>query len=115
MICIHCDYKFDPKGTLKQLAGGKINECASCVEELGTETAIKYLGCASSDGKMGGISILSFDSKDARESYREAWNDNSGMNIGKQAALNGTNTPMSGMKFKQMGENFGNSNHKGKL
>ena len=37
MICVHCDYEFDPKGTLKQLAGGKINECASCVEELGTE------------------------------------------------------------------------------
>ena len=44
MICVHCDYDFDPKSTLKQMAGGKINECADCVEELGTETAVKYLG-----------------------------------------------------------------------
>mgnify|MGYP003389174788 CR=1 FL=1 len=41
MICVHCDYDFDPKSTLKQMAGGKINECADCVEELGTETAVK--------------------------------------------------------------------------
>lgn len=53
MICVHCDFKFDPRGTRKILAGGKINECADCVEELGTETAVKYLGCASADGKMG--------------------------------------------------------------
>ena len=73
MICVHCDFDFDPRGTRKILAGGKINECADCVEELGTETAVKYLGCASADGKMGGVSI------------------------------------------RQVGENFGNSNHKGKL
>ena len=52
MICVHCDCDFDPRGTLKRMAGGKINECADCVEELGTETAVKYLGCASADGKM---------------------------------------------------------------
>jgi hypothetical protein len=115
MICVHCEYQFDPKSTLKRLAGGKINECADCVEELGTETAVKYLGCASADGKMGGISILAFDSNEARETYREAWNNNNGMHKGKVAALSGSNTAMSGMEFRQVGENFGNSNHKGKL
>ncbi len=115
MICVHCDYKFDPNSTLKRLAGGKINECADCVEELGTETAVKYLGCASADGKMGGISILAFESNEARETYREAWNNNNGMHKGKVAALSGSNTAMSGMEFRQVGENFGNSNHKGKL
>tara|TARA_R110000751_G_scaffold215113_1_gene318675 strand:- start:266 stop:613 length:348 start_codon:yes stop_codon:yes gene_type:complete len=115
MICVHCDYEFDGKSTLKQLAGGKINECADCVEELGTETAVKYLGCASADGKMGGISILAFSSNEARETYREAWNNNNGMHKGKVAALSGSNTAMSGMEFRQVGENFGNSNHKGKL
>ena len=115
MICVHCEYQFDPNSTLKRLAGGKINECADCVEELGTETAVKYLGCASADGKMGGISILAFESNEAREAYREAWNNNNGMDKGKVAALSGSNTAMSGMEFRQVGENFGNSNHKGKL
>ena len=115
MICVHCDYEFDPKSPLKKMAGGKIHECADCVEELGTETAVKYLGCASADGKMGGISILAFKSNEARETYREAWNNNNGMHKGKVAALSGSNTAMSGMEFRQVGENFGNSNHKGKL
>ena len=75
MICVHCDYEFDPKSTLKKMAGGKINECSDCVHELGTETAVKYLGCASADGKMGGISILAFKSNEARETYRTAWNN----------------------------------------
>jgi hypothetical protein len=30
-------------------------------------------------------------------------------------ALSGSNTAMHGMKFKKVGENMGNSNHKGKL
>ena len=115
MICVHCDCDFDARGTRKKLAGGKINECADCVEELGTETAVKYLGCASADGKMGGVSILAFESNEDRENYRTAWNNNNGMHKGKVAALSGSNTAMSGMEFRQVGENFGNSNHKGKL
>ncbi len=63
----------------KAFSRGKINECPDCVEELGTETAVKYLGCASADGKMGGISILAFDTDEARENYRTAWNNNNGM------------------------------------
>ena len=114
MICVHCDYEFDPKSTLKKMAGGKINECADCVEELGTETAVKYLGCASADGKMGGVSILAFESNADREKYRKAWNNNTGMNKGKSCHLSQSNTAMTGMKFRQIGENFGNSNHKGK-
>lgn len=114
-LCTHCEYEFDLTSTRKRLAGGKINECPDCVEELQTETAVKYLGCASADGKMGGISILAFDSDEDREKYRTAWNNNNGMHKGKVAALSGSNTPMSGMSFRQVGENFGNSNHKGKL
>ena len=47
MICVHCDFDFDARGTRKKLAGGKINECADCVEELGTETALtgRWAGC----------------------------------------------------------------------
>mgnify|MGYP003329739879 CR=1 FL=1 len=112
MICIHCEYEFNPKSQQKRAAGGKINECADCVEELGTEIAVKYLGCSSADGKMGGVSILAFESNAAREAYRKAWNNNIGMSRGKVAALSGSNTPMTGMKFRQVGENLGNPNHK---
>ena len=114
MFCIHCETEFNPKSQRKRKVGGRINECADCVEDLGTETTVKYLGCASADGKMGGVTILAFDTDEDREKYRKAWNNNIGMNRGKVAALSGSNTPMTGMKFRQIGENFGNANHKGK-
>ena len=34
--CKHCNVEFDTNSTAKRQAGGKINECPSCVEELGT-------------------------------------------------------------------------------
>ena len=114
MFCIHCEAEFNPKSQRKRKVGGRINECADCVEDLGTETTVKYLGCASADGKMGGVTILAFDTDEDREKYRRAWNNNIGMHKGKVAALSGSNTAMTGMKFRQIGENFGNSNHKGK-
>ena len=107
--CKHCEAKFDPKSQRKRKVGGRINECADCVEDLGTETTVKYLGCASADGKMGAISILAFESNEDREKYRKAWNNNNGMNRGKVAALSPSNTPMTGMKFRKVGENFGNT------
>ena len=58
MYCIHCEVEFNPRSQRKRKVGGRINECADCVEELGTETTVKYLGCASADGKMGGVSSL---------------------------------------------------------
>jgi hypothetical protein len=45
-LCKHCNELFDLDGHLKKNAGGKINECADCVEELGTEVAVKYTGSA---------------------------------------------------------------------
>ena len=50
-----------------------------------------------------------------REKYKKAWHNNTGMNKGKSCHLSRSNTPMNGMKFRRVGENFGNSNHKGKL
>ena len=114
MFCVHCEIDFDPRSIQKRRAGGKINECAECVEELGTEVAVKYLGCQSGDGKMGGVTILAFDSDADRETYRRAWNDNSGMDQGKSCQLSSSNTVMGDMKFRRVGENFGNSNHKGR-
>ena len=91
MFCIHCETEFNPKSQRKRKVGGRINECADCVEDLGTETAVKYLGCASADGKMGGVTILAFDTDEDREKYRRAWNNNIGMHKGKVAALSGPN------------------------
>ena len=64
--CVHCEIMFDPNSSAKKRAGGKINECADCVEELGTETAVKYLGLGSGDGKAAAISIVAFESNEDR-------------------------------------------------
>ena len=50
MYCIHCEVEFNPRSQRKRKVGGRINECADCVEDLGTETAVKYLGCSISSG-----------------------------------------------------------------
>ena len=42
--CKHCVEIFTLDSIAKKTAGGKINECPDCVEELGTETAVKYTG-----------------------------------------------------------------------
>jgi NAD-dependent SIR2 family protein deacetylase len=42
--CKHCNEVFNLDSIAKKAVGGKINECPDCVEELGTETAIKYTG-----------------------------------------------------------------------
>jgi hypothetical protein len=87
------------------------NHCPDCAEE----TAVPYLAVNGADGKMAGLTILAFDSAEDREKYKKAWHNNTGMNKGKSCHLSTSNTAMSGMKFRRVGENFGNSNHKGKL
>jgi len=73
-ICKHCNDTFDLDGHFKRLAGGKINECPSCVEELETETAVKYLGFASGDeGEATDLSIVSYGSKADRHASSSAW------------------------------------------
>ena len=59
--CIHCQVMFDLRSSAKKQAGGRINECADCVEELGTETAVKYLGLQAGDGSpVLGRQLLAF-------------------------------------------------------
>ncbi len=65
--CKHCNELFDLEGHLKRNAGGKINECADCVEELGTETAVKYTGTANEES--GSFSISRHTSNEARDKY----------------------------------------------
>ncbi len=114
MFCIHCEVEFNPKSQRKRKVGGRINECADCVEDLGTETAVKYLGCASADGKMGGVSILAFESNEDREKYRKAWNKNTGLNKGKSCHLSGCQTNIGGRPMRHVNYVGANGNHKGK-
>ena len=109
--CAVCEETFDLNSPEKKRAGGKRNHCPDCAEE----TAVPYLAVNGADGKMAGLTILAFDSAEDREKYKKAWHNNTGMNKGKSCHLSQSNTAMSGMKFRRVGENFGNSNHKGKL
>lgn len=113
--CRHCKDEFNERSRHKQLVGGYIDECPWCVEEQGgDDSPPKYLGVQSGDGKMSGITILAFDDPVARESYKRAWANNTGMHKGKSCHLSGSNTAMHGMSFKKIGENRGNANHKGR-
>ena len=107
-ICKHCSDTFDSHSRLKKEVGGYINECPSCVEELGTETSETIRGVISGDGKMACIQILKFDSKSEADQYCSAWNANSGWNNRRSGGLDD-------VKFQKIGENAGNTNHKGKL
>ena len=65
--CKHCNVEFELNSSAKRSAGGKINECADCVEELGTETAVKYTGMQHEG--TGSFTISRHASKDARDAY----------------------------------------------
>ena len=73
--CKHCNVEFDTRSSAKRQAGGKINECPSCVEELGTETAVKYLGFGSGDGEACDIAIVAFEDDKARTAASTAWKE----------------------------------------
>ncbi len=112
--CIHCDVSFDTKSFAKQKAGGKINECPDCVEELGTETAVKYLGLQAGDGKANALSIVAFESPDDRDSYSRAWKAVTGYHKGKSCHLSGSQTNIGGRPMRHVSYVGGNGNHKGK-
>ena len=73
--CKHCNVRFDTNSTAKRQAGGRINECASCVEDLGTETAVKYLGFGSGDGEACDIAIVAFENDKVRDAASSIWKD----------------------------------------
>lgn len=112
--CIHCDSDFDLNSPRKSILGGKINECPDCVEELGTERTVRYLGVCMGEGKQGGVQILAFDDEKSRSTYLKSWRNNSGQNKGKACQLGRHISSMEGVKFKKKGETPTNSNHKGR-
>ena len=66
-ICKHCNEIFDLDGHIKKAVGGKINECADCVEELGTEVAVRYTG--SEVEGTGSFEISRHASNEDREKF----------------------------------------------
>ena len=68
--CVHCDIEFDTDSVQKREVGGLINECVDCVEELGTETAIKHQGLL--DFTNNNVRIMSFESKSELEKFNKA-------------------------------------------
>lgn len=113
-ICVHCESEFNTDSASKREAGGKINECPSCVDELNTETTVPYLGVCMGEGKQGGVQILAFEDKKAREAYHKSWRNNSGQNKGKSCQLGKHTSSMAGMTVRKVGETPANSNHKGR-
>ena len=112
--CTHCEMNFDSTSRIKKMAGGKINECADCVEELGTETAVKYLGLQAGDGKANALSVVAFESREDRESYSKAWKAVTGFHKGKSCHLSGSQTNIGGRPMRHVSYVGGNGNHKGK-
>ena len=112
--CKHCGIDFNTNSTTKRNAGGRINECVDCVEELGTETAVKYLGLQAGDGKSNALSIVAFESKKDREGYSRAWKSVTGYHKGKSCQLSGSQTSIGGRPMRHVSYIGDNGNHKGK-
>lgn len=104
--CKHCECDFDTQSRHKRRVGGYINECPDCVEELGTETAVRYRGVVDGSGKMAAISIVAFDSQEDADAYVKTFNS---CGFGRRK-VNNCNT----IKHRHVGFNGGNDNHKGK-
>ena len=112
--CVHCGIEFDLKSAAKTRVGGKINECPDCVEELGTETAVKYLGLQAGDGKTNALSIVAFESNEDRDAYASALKATTGFHKGKSCHLSGSQTNIGGRPMRHVAYAGGNGNHKGK-
>jgi hypothetical protein len=113
-ICVHCEDEFDSVSARKRIVGGRINECPDCVEELGTETAVRYLGLQAGDGKTNALSVVAFESREDRESYSRAWKAVTGFHKGKSCHLSGSQTSIGGRPMRHVSYVGGNGNHKGK-
>lgn len=112
--CIHCESEFNCSSMRKRKVGGRINECPDCVEELETETTVKYLGLQAGDGKTNALSVVAFESPEDRENYSKAWKAVTGFHKGKSCHLSGSQTNIGGRPMRHVSYVGGNGNHKGK-
>lgn len=108
--CIHCETEFDLYSEAKRRAGGKINECPDCAEEV----TVKYAGVQAADGKQAQATILQFKSEADKLLYLKFWQNNSGLHKGKSCQLGNHLSTTPAVNFKTITE-FKPTNHKGKL
>ena len=109
-----CEVEFSKTDPRRKNLDPYINECTECCihrENKFGKKAIPYLAVKSASGKMSNITILKFESMEDREKYHKNWKKNS--NHGYRTTLKRA-SGTSGIKFKTVGENFGNENHKGR-
>ena len=108
-ICIICESEFDLNSAAKKIAGGKINTCPDCSDEI----EIKYAGVQAADGKQSQATILRFQSEKDKRNYIRFWKNNSGYNKGKSCQLGAHLSTTPDIKFETV-VNFTPTNHKGK-
>jgi len=109
MICKSCDIEFDHNSSEKKRAGGKIFHCPDCSEE----TAVRYVGLQSADGKQSQATILKFKSEEDKATYIKFWQNNTGMHKGKSCQLGDHLSTTPNVDFEVVTE-FSPTNHKGK-
>ena len=107
--CRECEDDFNWRQKVKRY-GGYANVCVDCHlsgpdPDANTPT---LRAVTTGDGKMAAITILKFDSKEDADMYVSAYNANTGWNNRRTGGIND-------VKHTLVGENFGNSNHKGKI
>ncbi len=106
--CKYCEDEFEWEQKVRRY-GGYANVCADCHLDRPDPDANTPVirGFVTGSGKMAAMQILAFGSKDDADAYGKAWNSNSGWNNRRSGGLNDVN-------FVKIGENIGNTNHKGK-
>jgi hypothetical protein len=107
--CVECEENFNSYSAEKRKAGGKANTCPSCSEE----SVPKVLGFSAGDGKMSSITILKFKSQTEAEAYKRYWQQNSGLNTGKNCQIGRGLMATPGISFQTVTQSTP-ANHKGR-
>jgi len=107
--CSACGFDFDLFSPEKRKVGGLATTCPDCSEE----TAVKYAGIQSADGKQSQATILKFNSSEDRGKYLDFWRNNIGMHKGKSCTLGNHLSTTPNISFTTVVA-FNPTNHKGK-
>lgn len=106
--CKECGDEFNWRQKVRR-CGGYSTVCEDChLEGPDPDANTPVLRAVTTgDGKMAAMTILSFDSQADADSYVKCYNANTGWNNRRSGGIND-------VKHRLVGENFGNSNHKGR-
>ena len=107
--CRECGDTFNWQEKIRR-HGGYSNVCADCHlagPDPDANTPV-LRAVTTGDGKMAAITILKFNSNEDADAYVRTYNANTGWNNRRSGGLND-------IEHTLVGENFGNSNHKGKI